>query len=195
MHHQSVRGTGKCIIPWAFKIAATLSANINRDRYGPPLIALVFIEWWGGGAPFCTFLQPCLLFLCLFWLPLSLPLSDRRTAGSDPWLFAYSAERRSLCMCVSGCVYIFSLYVCACVLERLCTGNMCLNCQQREYTAKNKNSSVSIQWVCVCLCLCARILCLHLCQFVQQRSELSLRRWGLPSLCCEWWQTAQRGVR
>lgn len=90
---------------------------------------------------------------------LTSPLPDRLTAGSDPWLFAYSAERRSLYMRVSGCVYIFSLYMCACVQERLCTVNMCLNCQQREYTAKNKNSSVSIQWVCVCVCVAIFCAC------------------------------------
>lgn len=62
-------------------------------------------------------------------------------------------------MRVSGCVYIYSLYMCACVQECLCAGNVCLRCQQREYTAKNKNSSVSIQRVCVCVCVCAAIFC------------------------------------
>ena len=58
-------------------------------------------------------------------------------------------------MCVSGCVYIFFLYVCVRVCWSACArGNMCLNCQQREYTAKNKNSSVSIQRVLVCVCEC-----------------------------------------
>lgn len=139
-----------------------------------------------------------------FALPLPLlasPLpSPPWQADSRQWpltLCLLSREKVTVYVCVSGCVYIFSLYmcVCACMQGRLCAGNMCLNCQQREYTAKNKNSSVSIQWVCVCVCLCAHILCLHLCQFVLQCLELSLRRWGLPSLCCEWWQTAQRGVR
>lgn len=54
---------------------------------------------------------------------------------------------------VCWCVHIF------CVQESLCTGCMCLNCQQREYTAKNKNSSVSIQRVCVCLCVCVSVFC------------------------------------
>lgn len=110
MYHPCVRRTEKCITPWAFKIAATLSANINRDRNGPALITLVFIEWWGGGAPFCTYHRPNLLFFYLFSLPLSAPFSDRPTAGSDPWLFAYSAEGRSLYMCVCLGVNTYSVF-------------------------------------------------------------------------------------
>lgn len=50
-------------------------------------------------------------------------------------------------MCIWVCIDIFFIYMCVCLQERLC--NMCRNCQQREYTARNKNSSVSIQCVSV----------------------------------------------
>lgn len=94
-----------------------------------------------------------------FALPLPLltsPLpSSPWQADSRQWpltLCLLSREKVTVYVCVSVCIHIFFIYVCACVQGRLCTGNMCLNCQQREYTAKNKNSSVSIQWVCVCVC-------------------------------------------
>lgn len=44
MHHRPVRARGNALYREHFEIAATLSAYIYRDRYGPALIALAFIE-------------------------------------------------------------------------------------------------------------------------------------------------------
>lgn len=96
----------------------------------------------------------------MFALPLPLltsPLpSPLWQADSRQWpltLCLLSREKVTVYVCLG--VYSYFLYICVRVCRSACAGgNMCLNCQQREYTAKNKNSSVSIQWVSVCVFVC-----------------------------------------
>lgn len=138
---------------------------------------------------FCTYLHPHPFFLS--FLLLTSPLSSSLwQADSRQWpltLCLLSKEKVTVYVC--GCVYIFPLCMCACVRQRLCAGNMCLGCQQRKYTAKNKNSSVSIQRECMCLCAHIFVLAfMSVCAAVF--GALSFRWRGLPSWCHEWWQTA-----
>lgn len=138
---------------------------------------------------FCTYLHPHPFFLS--FLLLTSPLSSSLwQADSRQWpLTLCLLSKEKVTVYVRGCVYIFPLCMCACVQQRLCAGNMCLGCQRRKYTAKNKNSSVSIQRECVCLCAHIFVLAfMSVCAAVF--GALSFRWRGLPSWCHEWWQTA-----
>lgn len=98
------------------------------------------------------YIPPTMFALPLPLLTSSLP-SSLWQADSRQWpltLCLLSREKVTVYVCLG--VYRYFLYICVSVCRSACArGNMCLNCQQREYTAKNKNSSVSIQWVCVCM--------------------------------------------
>ena len=92
-------------------------------------------------------------------LPSSLWQADSRHWPLTLCLLSREKVTVYVCVCLGVHTYSIFLYMCVCVCVfvwvRVCRsvcarGNMCLNCQQREYTAKNKNSSVSIQCVCAC---------------------------------------------
>lgn len=121
----------------------------------------------------CNFFHSFNLISCS--LPrLTFPLSDRLTVGTDPWLFAYSAQRRSLytCVCARVCVYnsvLFSVHVC----RNICARVICVWTASREniqpkikthLSASSEFVRVSM-WVCVyaqaCVYLHAHILCLQ----------------------------------
>lgn len=128
----------------------------------------------------------------------SSPLTGWQQAVTPDSLPSQQREGHRICVSLGVYTYFFFMYVCVCA-GALVRGVICVWTASRENIQPKIKThlSASSGYVCECVsvCLCAHILCLRLCQFALQCfSEPSLRQWGLPSLCCEWWQTAQRGA-